>query len=103
MFVSHLLILLFDRRHNKPAVVAVLVLAEPEDLAILVEVWDGGALTAWSCSAGAAGFPSTLLGSRCSCCLASQHCARPLPLLQVLLLMLGLQHGPRFSFEMFGD
>lgn len=63
--------------------VAVLVLAEPQDFAVLVEVWDGGAVTAWPCPAGAAGFPSTLLGSRRSCRLAPQHRARPLPLLQV--------------------
>ncbi len=70
-------------RHYKPVVVVVLVLAEPQDFAVLVEVWDGGALTAWPCPAGAAGFPSSLLGSRRSCRLAPQHRARPLPLLQV--------------------
>lgn len=59
------------------------MLAEPQDFAVLVEVWDGGVLTAWPCPAGAAGFPSSLLGSRCSCRLAPQHRARPLPLLQV--------------------
>lgn len=63
--------------------VVVLVLAEPQDFTVLVEVCDGGALTAWPCPAGAAGFPSSLLGPRCSCRLAPQHRARPLPLLQV--------------------
>lgn len=72
-------------RHYKPVVVAVLVLAEPANLAVLVEVWYGGAFTARSRPAGAAGFPSTPLGSGRSCCLASQHRTCPFSLLQVQL------------------
>lgn len=41
-------------RPGQPAVVAVLVLAEPGDLAVLVEMWPGGAAAPWSGLAGAA-------------------------------------------------
>ncbi|KAM7370853.1 hypothetical protein PAMP_010367 [Pampus punctatissimus] len=56
-------------RHGEPPVVAVLVLAEPADPAILVEVWPCGAAASRSGPAGAAGLPPTALGLRRSRCL----------------------------------
>lgn len=44
---------LLPLRHGKPPVVAVLVLAEPADPAVLVEVRSGGAAASWPGSAGA--------------------------------------------------
>ncbi len=71
----------FSFRHGEPPVVAVLVLAEPADLAVLVEVWPSGAAASWSGPAGAAGLPSNALDPRCSCCVAPQHHTSPLPFL----------------------
>lgn len=73
-------------RYGEPPVVAVLVLAEPEDAAVLVEVRPGGAAAAWSGPAGAAGLPPTALGPGCSRCVAPQHHPSALPFLQVGLL-----------------
>lgn len=63
--------------------VAVLVLAEPADPAILVEVRPGGDAASRSGSAGAAGLPPDALDPRCSRCVAPEHHTSPLPLLQV--------------------
>ena len=41
--------------------VVVLVLAEQADLAVLVEMWSGGAPASWSGLAGAAGLPPDVL------------------------------------------
>uniref|UniRef100_A0A674DQP7 Post-GPI attachment to proteins factor 3 n=1 Tax=Salmo trutta TaxID=8032 RepID=A0A674DQP7_SALTR len=71
-------------RHSEPAVVAVLVLAEPADTPLLVEVWRGGGAAPWPGPAGAARFPATVLGPGCPCSLAPQHCACAFPLLQFL-------------------
>lgn len=49
------------QRHGESAVVAVLVLAEPADPAVLVEVWPGGAAVTWSGLTGAAGLPPDAL------------------------------------------
>lgn len=75
LFPSHFSDLFFDvncfQRHGEPSVVAVLVLAEQADPAVLVEVWACGALASWSGLAGAPGFPSNAVDPGCSCCLAS--------------------------------
>ena len=72
-------------RPGEPAVVAVLVLAEPGDVAILVEMWAGGAAASWSGLAGAAWLPPDALDPRRSCCVAPQHRPGPFPFLQVCL------------------
>lgn len=72
-------------RPGEPAVVAMLVLAEPGDLAILVEMWPGGAAASWSGLAGAAWLPPNALDPRRSCCVAPQHHTSPFPFLQVCL------------------
>lgn len=71
-----------SHRHSEPAVVAVLVLAEPADTPLLVEVWRGGGAAPWPGPAGAARLPATVLGPGCPCSLAPQHCACAFPLLQ---------------------
>lgn len=71
------------QRHGEPPVVAVLVLAEQADAAILVEVRPGGGAASWSGLAGAPGFPPDALDPGCSRCLASQHHTGPFPFLQV--------------------
>lgn len=59
------------------------MLAEPENAALLVEVWSGGGAAARPGPAGAPRFPTSLLGAGRPCRLAPQHRTRPLPLLQV--------------------
>lgn len=63
--------------------VARLVLAESEDIAILVEVRRGGGAASWPGAARAPRLPAALLGAGRSRRLAPGHCPRPLPLLQV--------------------
>lgn len=72
-------------RPGEPAVVAVLVLAEPGDLAILVEMWPGGAAASWSGLARAARLPPSAVDPRRSCRVAPQHHTGPFPFLQVCL------------------
>lgn len=76
-------ILLSLSRHGEPPLVAVLVLAEPTDIALLVEVWPGGADASRSGPAGAARLPPVSLGLGRSRCLAPQYHPRALPFLQV--------------------
>lgn len=71
------------QRHGEPPVVAVLVLAEQADAAVLVEVRPGGGAASWPGLAGTPGFPPDALDPGCSRCLASQHHTGPFPLLQV--------------------
>lgn len=63
--------------------VARLVLAESEDIAVLVEVRRGGGAASWPGAARAPRLPAALLGAGRSRRLAPGHCPRPLPLLQV--------------------
>lgn len=78
-------------RPGEPAVVAVLVLAEPGYPAVLVEVWPGGATASWSGFAGAAGLSPDALDPRCSCSVAPQHHTSPFPFLQVCLSLQSLK------------
>lgn len=71
------------QRHGEPPVVAVLVLAEQADAAVLVEVRPGGGAASWSGLTGAPGFPPDALDPGCSRCLAPQHHTGPFPFLQV--------------------
>jgi len=70
-------------RDGEPPVVAVLVLAEPSNPSVLVEVRPGGAAASRPGPVGAAGLPPAALGPRCSRCLAPQHHPSALPFLQV--------------------
>lgn len=75
LFPSHFSDLFFHvncfQRYGEPSVVAVLVLAEQADPAVLVEVRACGALASWSGLARTPGFPSNAVDPGCSCCLAS--------------------------------
>lgn len=70
-------------RHGEPAMVARLVLAEPQDVAVLVEVRRGGGAAARPGAARAARLPTAPLGAGRSRRLAPGHCPCPLPVLQV--------------------
>lgn len=65
--------------------VARLVLAEPENVAILVEVWHCGGAAAWPGAVRATRLSADLLGAGRSRRLAPWHRPCPLPLLQVLM------------------
>lgn len=70
-------------RHGEPPVVALLVLAEPADAPVLVEVRPGGAAASRPGPPGADGLPPAALGLRRSRSLAPQHRPGALPFLQV--------------------
>lgn len=82
-FLYFLYFLCLGFRHDKPTVVARLVLAESEDVAVLVEVRRSGGATAWPGAVRVTRLPASLLGAGCSCGLAPGHCSCPLPFLQV--------------------
>lgn len=72
-------------RPREPAVVALLVLAEPGDLAVLVEMWPGGAAASRSGLAGAARLSPDALDPGRPRGVAPQHRTGPFPFLQVCL------------------